>query len=213
MYSDEIMWKGIMEGDKEMFLLLYREYYHRLLFVGLKQFKDAQLVKDAIQQQFLYLWEKRASLQMANNVRAYLITSFLRRLSAYSKKSKKAVNLQAEDISQFVDVSATPEENIIIKEGQKHLHQFLMNRIDSLPPREKELIILKFYQGFSYNEIVEKTGLTHRTVYNKVHEALKALKLNMESEKVSYSTAISQVLALILAVMLNFSMLNNDVLE
>ena len=79
MYSDETMWKGLMEGDKEMFLALYREYYHCLLFIGLKQLKDAGLVKDAIQQQFLYLWEKRAGLQMAHNVRSYLISSFLKR--------------------------------------------------------------------------------------------------------------------------------------
>ena len=76
MYNDEEMWSGIMEGNKEMFLLLYRKYYHSLLFIGLKQYKDADLVKDAIQQQFLYLWEKRSGLQKAENVRAYLFISF-----------------------------------------------------------------------------------------------------------------------------------------
>ena len=198
MYSDEIMWKGLMESDKEMFLALYREYYHCLLFIGLKQFKDADLVKDAIQQQFLYLWEKRASLQMAHNVRSYLISSFLRRLNVYIKKNKRAMGLKEEDVSQFMNAAMTPEENMIAKDGQKYLNQLLMNRINSLPPREKELVILKFYQGLSYNKIVEKTGLTHRTVYNKIHDALKTLKSNMESEKVSYNIAISHVLTIVL---------------
>jgi len=202
MYSDEIMWKGLMESDKEMFLALYREYYHCLLFIGLKQFKDADLVKDAIQQQFLYLWEKRASLQMAHNVRSYLISSFLRRLNVYIKKNKKAEDLKDEKISQFMNAAMTPEERMMVKDGQKYLNQLLMDRINSLPPREKELIIFKFYQGLSYNEIVKKTGLTHRTVYNKIHEALKALKLNMERENVSYRIAISHVLTIILAVLL-----------
>jgi len=202
MYSDETIWKGLMEGDKGMFLALYREYYHCLLFIGLKQFKDADLVKDAIQQQFLYLWEKRTSLQMAHNVRTYLITSFLRRLSDYSKKDKRAAGLRDEDIDQFINTAMTPEENMIAKDGQKYLNQFLMDRINSLPPREKELVILKFYQGLSYNEIVEETGLAHRTVYNKIHEALKALKLNMESENISYNIAISHVLTVILAALL-----------
>lgn len=207
MYSDEIMWKGLMESDKEMFLALYREYYHCLLFIGLKQFKDAELVKDTIQQQFLYLWEKRAGLQIANNVRTYLITSFLRRLNASIKKDRISMGLKEEDVSQFVNTAMTPEENLIAKDEQKHLNQLLMNRINHLAPREKELIILKFYQGLSYNEIVEETGLTHRTVYNKIHEALKTLKSNMESEKVSYGIAIPRVLTMILAAL--FILFNN----
>lgn len=209
MYNDEAMWRGIMEGDKEMFLLLYRKYYHSLLFIGLKQYKNADLAKDAIQQQFLYLWEKRSNLQRAENVRAYLITSFLRRLSAESKKMKKNRELKTEDIGQFSDDPPTPEESMIAIDGQKHLNQFLMNQINSLPPRQKELVILKFYQGLSYHEIAEKTGLAHRTVYNKIHEALKALKLNMEREHVSYNNVISQVLTALFWGFLYLFSLNN----
>ncbi len=55
---DEILWKGIMKGDREMFLALYRKYYHSLLFIGLKEIKDPHLVKDAIQQQFVPMGKK-----------------------------------------------------------------------------------------------------------------------------------------------------------
>lgn len=202
MYSDETMWKGIMEGDQEMFVALYREYYHRLLFIGLKQVKDADLVKDAIQQQFLYLWEKRAGLQMAHNIRSYLIISFLRKLNAYNEKNKKTSQLKVEDICQFMDGIITPEEKMIIKDEKNHMNQYLRNRINSLSPRAKELIILKFYQGLSYDQIVEKTGLTHRTVYNKIHQALKTLKLNIESENVSTSMAIPHTLTIVFAILL-----------
>lgn len=205
MYSDETMWKGIMEGDKDMFLALYRQYYHILLFIGLKQVRDHHVVKDAIQQQFLYLWEKRASLQMANNVKSYLITSVLRRLSADTKRNKRASELLAENIDGIADSQVNPEEITIIKDQQKYLRQYMVNRINSLSPRAKELIILKFYQGLSYDEIVKKTGLTRRTVYNKIHEALKTLKLNMESEKASYGIAISHVLTIVYFVLLILS--------
>ena len=57
MNSDEELWKGLLSGDQELFLALYNKYYHTLLFIGLKEIKDAQLVKDAIQQLLLYLWE------------------------------------------------------------------------------------------------------------------------------------------------------------
>jgi RNA polymerase sigma factor (sigma-70 family) len=199
MYNDEILWKGLMQGDKEMFLALYRKYYHSLLFIGLKEIKDPCLVKDAIQQQFLYLWEKRETIQEAKNVRAYLITSFLRKLTSDWKKLEKAGNLQVAWSNHSGEPLPTPEESLIAKDGQKQLYKLLMYHINALPARQKELIILKFYEGFSYEEIVQKTGLTHRSVYNKIHEALKKLKLELEKEHTSYSTALSVMLSAFMA--------------
>lgn len=177
-----------------MFLALYRKYYHSLLFIGLKEIKDACLVKDAIQQQFLYLWEKRETIQEAKNVRAYLITSFLRKLTSDWKKLEKTGNLQVAWSNHSGEPLPTPEESLIAKDGQKQLYKLLMYHINALPARQKELIILKFYEGFTYEEIVQKTGLAHRSVYNKIHEALKKLKLELEKEHTSYSTALSVLL-------------------
>lgn len=199
MYNDETLWKGLMKGDKEMFLALYRKYYHSLLFIGLKEIKDAGLVKDAIQQQFLYLWEKRESIQEAKNVRSYLITSFLRKLTSDWKKLEKTGNLQVAWSHHSGEPLPTPEECLIAKDDHKQLYKILTYHINALPARQKELIVLKFYEGFTYEEIVQKTGLTHRSVYNKIYEALKKLKLELEKEHASYSTALSVMLPLLLA--------------
>lgn len=192
--NDEILWNGLMEGNREMFLAIYRKYYHSLLFIGLKEIKDAHLVKDSIQQQFLYLWEKRETIQPAKNVKAYLITSFLRRLTNDWKKSGKVYNLQVACNNISSDPLPTPEESLITKDEQKHLGKHLMSHINALPARQRELIILKFYEGLPYEEIVQRTGLTHRTVYNKIHEALKRIKLNLEKEQFPHRAVISVIL-------------------
>lgn len=199
MYNDETLWKGLIKGDKEMFLALYRKYYHSLLFIGLKEIKDASLVKDAIQQQFLYLWEKRETIQEAKNVKSYLITSFLRKLTSDWKKLERTGNLQVAWSNHSEEPLPTPEESLIVKDGQKQLYKLLMYHISALPARQKELIMLKFYEGLTYEEIVQKTGLAHRSVYNKIHEALKKLKLQLEKEHTSYGKALSVMLSLLIA--------------
>ena len=190
MDNDQILWKGLMQGDKEMFLSLYKKYYHSLLFIGLKEIKDAQLVKDTIQQVFLYLWEKRETIKAAKNVKAYLITSFLRKLTIDWKKSGKDCNLQSVGNYYFEDPQPTPEEKLISKDEQNHLFKLLMTHINELPNRQKELIVLKFYEGLTYEEIVQKTGLSHRTVYNKIHEALKKLKMDIVKTNDAQSAAM-----------------------
>jgi RNA polymerase sigma factor (sigma-70 family) len=149
------------------------------------------LVKDTIQQLFLYLWEKRETIQEANNVKSYLVTSFLRKLTADWKKSKQAGVLQVVWSSYpDEDQQPNPEEKLIRKDEQSHLFKLLMDRINELPNRQKELIVLKFYEGLTYEEIVQKTGLSHRTVYNKIHEGLKKLKLDMAASQYPRSAAL-----------------------
>jgi RNA polymerase sigma factor (sigma-70 family) len=197
MNNDDNLWLGLKQGDKEMFLALYKKYYHTLLFIGLKEMKDAQLVKDTIQQLFLYLWEKRETIQVANNVKSYLVTSFLRKLTADWKKSGKVSNLQVVWNNYSEDTQPTPEEKLIIKDEQHHLFKLLMNHINELPNRQRELIVLKFYEGLTYEEIVHQTGLSHRTVYNKIHEALKKLKLDIvKSQHAKSATLMLLITAL-----------------
>jgi len=190
MNTDEVLWKGLQQGNKEMFLDMYRRYYHCLLFIGLKEIKDAQLVKDAIQQLFLYLWEKRETIHEAKNVKSYLVTSFLRKLSADWKKSDKVSALQVVHNNYAEDAPPTPEEKLIKKDEQHQLYKLLSNHINELPNRQKELIVLKFYEGLSYEEIVQQTGLSHRTVYNKIHEGLKRLKLDIANNQYSNSATL-----------------------
>ena len=152
--------------------------------------KDAHLVKDIIQQLFLYLWEKRETIQDARDVKSYLVTSFLRRLTADWKKSKQSGMLEVVWSSYPEDPQPNPEEKLIRKDEQSHLFQLLMDRINELPNRQKELITLKFYEGLSYQEIVQRTGLSHRTVYNKIHEGLKKLKLDIVKSRHPRSAAL-----------------------
>src|SRR5687768_16139436 len=176
-HTDNLCWERLLQGDKEALYELYTKYYHTLLFIGLKQIHDSDLVKDVIQQQFLYLWEKRNALMPAKNVRSYIIISFLRRLTSDWVKARRTVNLEvAWSKKEEEGFETSHEENLIIKDDHEAFSKHLMAVINALPARQRELIMLKFYEGLSYDAITQKTGLTHRTVYNKIHETLYKIK-------------------------------------
>jgi RNA polymerase sigma-70 factor (ECF subfamily) len=177
-HTDQSNWTELQNGNKDALYRLYTDYYHILLFIGLKHTHDAGLVKDVIQQQFLYFWEMKNSLRTARNVRSYIIISFLRRLTNDWVKSRKTVHLEVawskNEEEDFLEKSA--EEKLIEKNSAELINKSLADIINGLPTRQRELIILKFYEGLSYDDIVRKTGLTRRTIYNKIHEALAKIK-------------------------------------
>jgi RNA polymerase sigma-70 factor (ECF subfamily) len=190
MLDDNLLWQGFQQGNQEMFLSIYRKYYHSLFFIGLKEVGDADLVKDAIQQQFLYLWEKRTSIAAANNVRTYLVASFLRKLRADWKKSGRDTSLEVAWNKDWESPDLTVEEILILKSDHHQLTETLAIYINTLPPRQKELIEMRFYLGLSYEEIAEKTGLTYRTIYNKIHEALKRIRSGLDNRNDAIGAAL-----------------------
>lgn len=63
---------------------------------------------------------------------------------------------------------------------EKELRQRLRAAIESLPPDYKEVVILREYQGLSYNEIVEATGLTLENVKTRLSRARAMLRRKLE---------------------------------
>ena len=57
----------------------------------------------------------------------------------------------------------------------------LLELVEQLPGRDKEVVTLKFQQGLSYKEISEVTGLTVSNVGYVLHHALKELKQRWEA--------------------------------
>jgi len=196
--TDNLCWERLLQGDKEALYELYTKYYHTLLFIGLKNIHDSDLVKDVIQQQFLYLWEKRHTLMKAKNVRSYLIISFLRRLTSDWLKARRTVNLEvAWSKKEEEGFETSWEETLIVRDDNEAVSKNLMTVINALPARQRELIMLKFYEGLSYDDITQRTGLTHRTVYNKIHEALYKIKQGLEQPAVV--SGIQSLILLIIA--------------
>jgi RNA polymerase sigma factor (sigma-70 family) len=52
----------------------------------------------------------------------------------------------------------------------------LANAFQSLSPSQRQIMLLKYYDGMSYEEIAHQLNNKPRTIYNQVHDALKRLR-------------------------------------
>ena len=52
----------------------------------------------------------------------------------------------------------------------------LYRAIQQLTPRQKELIDLMFFEGYSYRQIAEHTAQSVKTVYNTMYNAIRLLR-------------------------------------
>ncbi|KYP15998.1 sigma-70 family RNA polymerase sigma factor [Flavihumibacter sp. CACIAM 22H1] len=188
MKSEQQLWEGFLAGDRDDFLKLYEKYYPSLYFLGIKRTHDAGVIKDIIQQLFLYLWEKRVGLTVPQNGKAYVTQSFLRKLNADWLSFERRNTLEVAWSSSYLIDQPGPEELLIQEHTRNHSSELIKALISTLPNRQKELVFMRFYEGLSIDEIVERTGLAHRTVYNKIHEAVKAMKQEIFSNPAKFGS-------------------------
>ena len=70
-----LSWDKIQQGDEEAFRQLYEQYADLLYGYGMKIAGDDDLVTDAIQTLFVYIFEKRETCAVPQSISAYLCVS------------------------------------------------------------------------------------------------------------------------------------------
>lgn len=181
----KITWDKIKNGDEESLSELYRQHYPGLINYGKTIINNHDLVNDCFMQMLIEFWDKRKSLPAVENVRSYLMTS-LRRAIIYKLETDKRRDLkQAESKAMDETLQWSYEEHLIKIQSNSNLKQKIVKAMDKLTVRQKELVQLKFYDNLNYDEIAERSGITKRTAYNIIFDALKILKQELYKEQSS----------------------------
>ena len=164
--------------DEESLFSIMHQYYDELFRYGARFTTNVEETKDALNQFFIHIWDNRNKLEKVENLKAYLFVSYKRWLITHLRKMQKQNYPFAE--GKYPDeLCELPFEEIIIsKVRDEEIKELLKEAIGSLPRRQRQLLQMRFYEDLSFEEISKKTSLSIRTVYNKLHEAVKNLRSN-----------------------------------
>ena len=164
----------IVEADTEA--ELFRMHYAMLYDYGFKLSRQAELVRDSIQEVFAYLWERRAKIAVAESVRAYLLVSLRRQVlhALAQQRQRHAVYTAFETLEPREYFS--PEDFLILQETEAGERLSLKRALQAIPPRMREALYLKTYNGLSYREIAGVMNVSAQVARNYVCEAMQRLR-------------------------------------
>jgi RNA polymerase sigma factor (sigma-70 family) len=172
--TDPELWQALKKGDNQAVALLMKKYYRDLLNYGRKISKDEALAEDCIQELFVELWQKRDKLSDVQAVKPYLFKSLRRRLV---KAHPSHPLTDIDSLPEYeTEVSFSYEEFLIHEQSTLERKTKLIQALNSLTPRQREVIYLKFYEDLSYEQIAEVMSLTVPTLYDLLSKAVKRLK-------------------------------------
>lgn len=128
-----------------------------------KNIRDRQAAEDIVQDVFEKMWLKRDGID-GEKAKSYLFTSAYHTLIDYQRKNSKLSSI----------TKHTPMENDF--NAYSDLKELLNVGIEKLPEDQKAVLLLRDYEGYSYEEIGEITGLSESQVKVYIYRARLFLK-------------------------------------
>jgi RNA polymerase sigma-70 factor (ECF subfamily) len=181
---DEDLVLRVQRGDKSAFDFLVIKYQHRIIQLVNRYVKDPSEAQDVAQEAFIkayralgnfrgdsafYTWLYRIAINTAKN---YLV-SRSRRNSDYQVDIQDAEVFENAPQLQGME---TPERHLLNQE----IVDTIQEAIDKLPEDMRTAIMLREFEGMSYEEIAETMDCPVGTVRSRIFRAREAIdnKLN-----------------------------------
>ncbi|MBO9633448.1 MAG: sigma-70 family RNA polymerase sigma factor [Chitinophagaceae bacterium] len=166
-------WQTFIQGDREALGWLFRQYYPDLFRYGHKIYPDPAVLEDCIQELFIELWQSK-NPPPSISVKAYLLKAMKYKLLKVLRK-KSNTSLQA-DLAENSVFQISHEDFIIGKQESEEKTAKVVQALNQLTNRQKEIVYLKFYQNLGYEEISEIMNINYQVARNLLHQAVKAMK-------------------------------------
>lgn len=180
--SDQVNWESLRNGDTGAFSAIYNTYSKILLAYGRKVHNDRQMIADAVQELFTYLWTRRAHLGETASVKFYLIKALRTIIIKELKKNERNSEFKLED---HAIVYTSREREIIDNESSDELQLKIKNALGNLSKREQEILYLKYFTGANNEEIAELLDIKYQSVKNTSFTALKKLRNHFGNDRLN----------------------------
>ena len=171
-----IFYKGMTrrerwQADPDAFADFFRRYSAMVLKTAYLTLGNKEEAKDALQEVFLKVWQARRAFDPAKGS----VPAWLYRITinlCVSKHRKRRPIVLPEESFEPVGSSDSNPANEFKKEK-------LMRALESLPPKHREVVVLRYFDDLSYKEIAQAVGIPVGTVKSRLNHAIRKLRARL----------------------------------
>jgi RNA polymerase sigma-70 factor (ECF subfamily) len=173
--TDAVLLARLAADDSSALDALLAKYWSPLTMFIARMTGSPEAAEDAVQETFCRLWERRRTWRVEGSVGGLLFR--LARNIAISEHR----HLQAEERAASVAGEALPTHHDAPELPDAELRAVLEGAIATLPPRRREVFLLRVVHELSYKEIAAVMGTSPQTVANQLSHALGELRKKLSA--------------------------------
>ena len=173
-YNDNELQQLVIKGDKFAFETLFDRYWKRLYSYAFKIYREEEVCEDIVQEIFISLWNTLPHTTILN-LESYLIRAVKYKIANHIRSLK----FTQEHLDILNNISVIPKTVNDLE--YLELETNILQEIEKLTPKCKEVFLLSRFENFSNAEIASKLNLSQHTVEKHISNALKLLRNNIDT--------------------------------
>lgn len=171
--SENGLWMSFKKGEDDSFELIYRRYADVLFRYGIQFTANESLVKDAIHDVFVKLYNDRHRLKTEVNIKFYLFTCLKNRLYNLLKRELFFDKIDLEE-NEYLDPGA--EEQVTTALKQSELRETVQKVLSMLTDKQREIIYYRYIEELSIEEVAILMNMNYQSVQNSIQRSLKKIR-------------------------------------
>lgn len=173
----------IVETREQFIARALAEYESPLVGYAYGFVKDVDRARDIVQDTFIRLCQQDVS-KVREGLKSWLFTVCRNRALDVLRKESRVSELNEAEFARTACPAMSPDLSL---DHAERLDQ-VMRYMSRLPENQQTVILLKFRDGLSYQEIADQTGLSCGNVGFLIHTGLKRLRELLPTDLLDHPT-------------------------
>lgn len=171
--------KACQEGDRDAFRILFEAFQDRTYTIAYHYSADEAIARDVTQQVFLKLFSSIQQFRFQSEFSTWLYRLVANVCLDEHRRRRRFIPFDV-DVHRVVE-RRTGEDHI----GKKELSGSVRSAISELKPKLRIVILLRYFEELSYEEMAEVLGVSAGTVasrLNRGHQMLARKLAHLRNE-------------------------------
>ncbi|OQP61195.1 hypothetical protein A3860_05645 [Niastella vici] len=171
-YNELELLKLVIAGDRNAFTQVYNNYRNKIYSIAFELTESSAVAEEIVQDVFLKIWVKRATLDEVEHFRAYLFTITRNYVFTAMKRMarREAIEVNA---MQDVPLFHHDTENRVLNNEYTRI---LQAAIDRLPEQQRQVYNLIKKEGYKREEAAAALRLSPETVKTHLAQAMRSIR-------------------------------------
>jgi RNA polymerase sigma-70 factor (ECF subfamily) len=172
--ADARLAERIRAGDAAALGELYDRYAGSALAIALRVVANRQEAEDVVHDAFVTVWRKIDRFDAGRgSLRAWLLTVVRNRAIDRVRARRASIDVDDADERSLLRTGPNPTWEDAL---QRTSAAEVRDALDGLPDEQRRAIELAYFEGYTYREVAEVTGVTPGTASGRLRLALAKLR-------------------------------------
>jgi RNA polymerase sigma-70 factor (ECF subfamily) len=164
--------QACQRGDDEAFRVLFETHKDRVYSIALRYAGDSATAMDIAQETFLKLLSSIRQFRGDSSFDSWLYRMVVNSCLDHHRRKRRFLPL----VDEMLDVFRTSAEDALHEMLQDEQEERVQQVVAQLPEDQRIVVVLRYTEGLSYEDIAEVLGCRRGTVASRLNRAHKALE-------------------------------------